>query len=206
MIPKGVNAMSSLEEKTQLLLEKVNEVTSPAVRALEISAFVSKGLREGELDLYEAYLLSGVQLDFERLAYTQSDWPKQVQISTLVQLLNLRLLAAAFGETRDEARWVRYGQEALPLNREKRPHYILDHYKDYLKESIPPQRLRELAALRKSKKQPFDQGPYHTELFPYEYCSCEEMLLRGETFPPESKCLSAPVEDAVTELALLLWS
>lgn len=63
------------------------------------------------------------------------------------------------------------------MNQDKRPHYILDHYQEYLKETIAPEFLQNLKDIRDSRSKPFDKGPYHTDVFPYNKCKCEELLL-----------------------------
>lgn len=196
--------MESLEERVNILVEQVKEQTSPGSRGVPISVFVATALREKEINLYEAYLVNGMKMEFTRLSYVQPAWSNRVRISILLELLNLRLLAAAFGETGEEQRWTGYAKEAFSMNQEKRPHYILDHYPEYLKETIPPEFLETLKAVRARRSKPFNKGPYHTEVFPYDQCSCEELLLRGETFPPDRKELCGSIEHLLIELALLL--
>ncbi len=196
--------MGTLEEKAEALLESVKGRINPGNRALDIGVFVSQGLRDKTLTLYEAYQLSGLKMEFERLSYVQPAWSNRVRITILVELLNLRLLAAVFDEKREEAHWLAYAKEAYDLNREKRPHYILDRYPECLKETIPSEFLQALQAVRTGRSKPFNKGPYHTELFPSDECNCEEFLLQGKTLPPESKTMSGVVETLLVELTLLL--
>ncbi len=196
--------MEPLEKKAEALLENVKGRINPGNRALDIGVFVSQSLRDKTLTLYEAYQLSGMKMEFERLSYVQPAWPDRVRITILVELLNLRLLAAVFEEKREEAHWLAYAKEAYDLNREKRPHYILDRYPECLKETLPPQFLQSLKDVRNGRSKPFNKGPYHTELFPGDECNCEELLLQGKIFPPESKTISGAVENLLVELALLL--
>ena len=51
--------MEPLEEKAKALVESIRGRTSPGSRSVELRVFVSKALREKEISLYEAYLLSG---------------------------------------------------------------------------------------------------------------------------------------------------
>lgn len=69
---------------------------------MQIGVFVSQGLRGKEINLYEAYLLSGIEMEFTRLSYVQPAWSNRVRITTLLELLNLRLLAALFEEKSEE--------------------------------------------------------------------------------------------------------
>jgi len=196
--------MEPLEEKVKTLVENVKAQTNPGNRGLEISVFVSKAMREKEINLYEAYLISGMKMEFARLAYIQPAWPDRVHISILLELLNLRLLAAAFEETDEERRWIGYAKEAFFMNQEKRPHYILDHYPEYLEEAIAPEFLQNLKDVRASRSKPFANGPYHTELFPYNQCKCEELLLQGKTLPRRNKKICGSIENLLVELALIL--
>lgn len=56
--------MEPLEEKAKALVENVKAQTTPGNRSLEIGIFVSQGLRGKEINLYEAYLLSGIKMEF----------------------------------------------------------------------------------------------------------------------------------------------
>jgi len=196
--------METLEEKAKTLVENVRAAITPGSRSLEISVFVSKALREKEINLYEAYLVSGMKMEFTRLSYIQPAWSNRVRISILLELLNLRLLAAAFEEKDEERRWTEYAKAAFSMNQEKRPHYILDHYQEYLKETIPPEFLQTLKDVRASRSKPFDNGPYHTDLFPYNKCKCEELLLQGKTLPRRNKKICGSIENLLVELALIL--
>ncbi len=196
--------METLEEKVKTLVENVRATINPENRSLAISVFVSKALREKELNLYEAYLVSGMAMEFTRLSYIQPAWSNRVRITILLELLNLRLLAAVFEEKNAERRWTQYAKVAFSMNQEKRPHYILDHYQEYLKETIPPEFLQILKDVRARRSKPFDNGPYHTDLFPYNQCNCEELLLQGKTLPRRNKKISGSIENLIVELALIL--
>ncbi len=193
-----------LDEKAKALIESVKAQTTPGNRSLDISVFVSQSLRGKELNLYEAYLLSGMKMEFTRLSYVQPAWSNRVRISILLELLNLRLLAAVFEEKSEEVRWTRYAKEAYSMNQEKRPHYILDHYQEYLEETISSEFLQSLKDVRASRSKPFDNGPYHTDVFPYNKCKCEELLLQGKTLPRRNKKVCSAIENLLVELALIL--
>ena len=196
--------MKLLEAKAKALIENVKLQTTPGNRSFEIGVFVSQGLRGKEITLYEAYLLSGMKMEFTRLSYVQPAWSNRVCISILLELLNLRLLAAAFEKKSEEVRWTGYAREAYSMNHEKRPHYILDHYQEYLGETISPKLLQNMKDVRASRSKPFDNGPYHTEVFPYDKCNCEELLLQGKTLPRRTKKVYNAIENVLVELALIL--
>ncbi len=157
--------MEPLEEKANVLVENVKAHTNPENRSLDIGIFVSQSLRGKEINLYEVYLLSGIKMEFTRLSYVQPAWFNRVRITILLELLNLRLLAAAFEE------------------------------REFLK---------SLKDVRASRSKPFDNGPYHTEVFPYNKCKCEELLLQGKTLPRRNKKLCGSIENLLVELALIL--
>lgn len=196
--------MGPLDQRARALVEAVQKSTNPANRGLDVGVFVSRALEAKEISLYEAYQLTGMKMEFERLACVQPAWPDRVRITLLVELLNLRLLAALFGERAEEAHWLDYCREAYALNQEKRPHYILDRYPEFLEEAIPTRALEALRAVRSGRRKPFDKGPYHSDFFPGDRCQCEELLLRGETLSAEEKTLSETVEGLLVELALVL--
>ena len=196
--------MGLLEEKTKALIDCVGAQTTPGNCSMEIGVFVSQGLRDKEINLYEAYLLSGMKMEFTRLSYIQPAWSGGVRISILLELLNLRLLAAAFEEKSEEVRWTGYAKEAYSMNQERRPHYILDYYQEYLEETISPALLQNLKDVRANRSKPFDNGPYHTDVFPYSQCKCEELLLQGKTFPHRNKKVCSAIENLLVQLILIL--
>lgn len=55
----------------------------------------------------------------------------------------------------------------------------------------------------RSRRRPFDKGPYHDEHFPGEQCAYEERLLQGHFFTEEDKRLREEVEELPVELYLL---
>ena len=66
------------------LIQDVNNVAHPTIKALHISRFIVSGLKSGELSLYEAFLLNSEVIKFERLSYIQPAWTKQVIISNCI--------------------------------------------------------------------------------------------------------------------------
>ena len=188
-------------ENTAALLEKLRSSPNPGVRYVALSAFASKASREGQITLYEDYTLMAEALAYERQAYLQPGWNNRVHISHLICMLNMKMLALLFREDAAAAMWDEWGMEAYRLNQEKRAHYILDDYPAFLRGGT--QALEKLLAQRRSRRHPFDKGPYHDELFPGGLCACEEMLLQGRYFPDEDKKLSGEVEALLVELYLI---
>lgn len=195
--------MENLETIIAALLKELSDTGNPGSRALKLTFFASDALRNGQISLYEAYLLYAEALSYDRLAYLAPGRPNRVQISSLVKLLNLKLLALVFGEAEAAALWEKQALELYPLNQEKRPHYLLDRYPAFLRAEQDPALLKELLRIRKSRKKPFDDGPYHDECFPYDRCVCEEMLLQGRIFAEKEKRISPQIEELLAELYLL---
>ena len=96
-----------------------------------------------------------------------------------------------------------WGLEAYQLNQEKQPHYILDGYLTYLRAEGNPEALAKLLAARRSRRRPFDKGPYHDEYYPGEQCAYEELLLQGRFFQAEDKQIRGEIEELLVELYLL---
>lgn len=93
--------------------------------------------------------------------------------------------------------------EAYSINREIRPHYILDHYQAFLYAENNPHLLEELLKVRDSRRRPFGKGPYHDEYFPYNLCRYEELLLRKKAFSQDEKIISSEVENVLAETYMI---
>lgn len=160
------------------LIQDVNNVAHPTIKALHISRFIVSGLKSGELALYEAFLLNSEVIKFERLSYIQPAWTKQVIISNCIKILNQKLLATLFKDRANEKLMYELGIEAYGLCVEKRDHYIMNRYLEFL--NIQPnssELIEALSIVRETYSKLSDSnGPYHVEYFPYEYCRFENML------------------------------
>lgn len=160
------------------LIQSLNGTNNPAVRAAKLSFFISDGLKSGALNIYEAYLIQWEKIGFER-AYTLPAWGGRVRIASCVELLNQRLTALALGDGAGAERTAELGAKALRLCAEKRPHYIMDKYEEYitLQNNSAPL-LRALSEVRRdASRMELDKGPLHTELFPYGFFEPENVLL-----------------------------
>lgn len=196
-------AIETLREKNIKLLEKLNETEVPAVRYNRITFYAGNAWRDGQINLYEEYLLTAEALAFERQAYLLPAWYQKADISNLVQLLNMKMMALLFGDEAGAKKWDAWGMEAYGLNQEKRPHYILDRFPDFLRAEDDPQLLEELLKVRNSRRHPFDKGPYHNEHYPFGNCAYEERLLKKDYFPEAEKVMSGDIEDILVEICML---
>lgn len=185
------------------LVQSLRSTDNPAVRAADLSYYISDGLKSGRLNIYEAYLLQWEKLKFERDSYTLPAWNVKVRISTCVELLNQRLTAMALGDNKGAERTAEWGGEALRLCAENRPHYIMDSYTDFITaERSNTALLKELLKIRQSCSDlDFDKGPFHTELFPYDFFEPEKFLLERKTYV--KNIIGADTEDILVELNLI---
>lgn len=195
--------METLREKNIKLLEKLKETEVPAVRYNGIMFYAGKARRDGQINLYEEYLLTSEALAFERQSYLLPAWQRKVGISNLINLLNMKMMALLFREEAGAKKWEAWGMEAYGLNQEKRPHYILDRFPELLRAEDSPRLLEELLKVRNSRRRPFDNGPYHDERYPYENCAYEDRLLKKAFFPEAEKVMSSDVEDVLVEISML---
>lgn len=188
------------------LLSKVKEQKNPLLIANEISYFLSDALRQNRLNLYEAYLLNDEVIRFRRLGYTKPAWNGRVRITTCIDLLNQKLLADGFDEDISANKYYRWGLEVFNLNIEKRSHYIMDKYNEYLEAKGHKDLLTKLLEIRQNyDKLSFDEGPYHNESFPYHFYSPEEILLNEEERRKhlDKKNLNEDIEELIVQLSIL---
>lgn len=195
--------MSTLQEKNAELLTALAETPRPGSRSIEMIGYLRDVRRDQQITLYEYYLVETERLSFEHQACVQPAWPNRVGITHLISLLNMKMMALLFQEKETAEMWDSWGMEAYKLNQEKRPHYILDDYPTFLKAETHPEALTKLLAQRRSRRKPFDNGPYHDERFPWDLCAFEEMLLQGQHFTQEDKKICGEIEELLTELYLL---
>ena len=195
--------MSTLRERNAALLAALAQTPNPAVRSVKIGSYLRDCREKHQLTLYEQYLLETENVSCERQAWTQPAWPRKAQISDLVKVLNMKMMALLFQEKEAAEMWDAWGMEAYRINREKRPHYILDDYPTLLRAEQHPEALEKLLAMRRSRRKPFDNGPYHDEYFPREVCAYEEMLLQGDFFAEKDKKIRGELEELLVELYLL---
>lgn len=195
--------MESLIIRTKALIEELKLQISPGGIEICLGKYIADGLREGQLSLYEAFLLQAEALGFLNMAYTQAAWNRKVGISILLKILNMKMLSVLFQDKSGANVWTECGIDAYKRNQEVRPHYIVDEYLTYLKAEDKPVYLQRLLKVRQQKKRSFNKGPYHDEVFPYSECNYEELLLNNKRFPSEEKQISEIVENFLVELYLL---
>ena len=97
----------------------------------------------------------------------------------------------------------RLGPGGVPAEPGKTAPLHSDDYLTYLRAERTPDALEKLLAARRSRRRPFDKGPYHDEYYPGEQCAYEELLLQGRFFQAEDKQIRGEIEELLVELYLL---
>jgi hypothetical protein len=189
-----------LKNEVENLISHIKQEINPLIVANEISYFISDALRDGKISLYDAYMLNWEEIKYRRMGYTQSAWNDNVRIATCLAILNQKLLAHIFDEQIGAEKLNEWGLEAYNLNAEKRAHYIMDSYKLFLDAVQTPELLEKLLDTRKSYDDLSDtEGPYHTEVFPFDFYSPEEILLANSK-TDNKKNLDRDIENLIVEL------
>lgn len=184
------------------IIQTIQQKHNPMIVASEVSSFTSKALREGEINLYEAYLLNWEIIKLNRKGYTQPGWNSKVSISDCLALLNQKLLSHIFEGISVTENICNLCLEAYGLNDEKRKHYLMDRYTLFLQAQNSPLLLQELQLTRNNyDKLSDDNGPYHNEVFPFDEFSPEKILL-DNNFHLYEKTLQDEIVEIIVELNL----
>jgi hypothetical protein len=185
------------------LLLFIKENQNPLLIADRLSWFISDSLRVNRCSLYESYLLNDYVLHLKREGYTKPAWMSKVHISTCLSLLNQLLLCHFFQDKDLIQRYRNWCNEAGKLNQEKRPHYIMDRFADFLDAPARPELLRELAAVRHHyATMSYDNGPFHVESFPYHFYSPEELLSNPENDVRHATNVSPSICELIVTLSI----
>lgn len=190
-----------MKEEFKNMLQDVKNTDNPLIKAMSLSVFISNLLRENRINIYEAYLIQGEIINYNREGYTLSAWNDTVQISTCIEILNQRLLALAFKDEKYAHFLREIGLEALHLCKENRTHYIMDNYIEFInindESNVLLQKLYDVR--KKYNSLSYSKGPYHIEQFPYHYCEPEKMLL-DKVDLQNMKSISTDIETLLIEL------
>lgn len=151
---------------------------NPLIVADEVGIFVSDALRDERISLHSAFLLNQDVLRIRRLAYRQPAWQYQLSLSGVLALFMQYLFGLAIEEsnvTETVAAWL---HEDLPYLGDKRGHYIRKYLNHLTAAKPSEEQLIELSEIRSQYATLADEdGPFHTEVFPYDYFSPEDALL-----------------------------
>lgn len=192
-----------MENDNIKLIQEVKSAANPNIKAIKLSWYVTDLLKKDTLTIYEAYLLYEEILNYKREGYKLPAWNGRVQISNCLEIINQRLLAIAFRELEYAEVLKNWGREAFQLCKEKRTHYIMDRFEEFINmDENNKALLQELFDIRKKyTKLNFNKGPYHVEAFPYHYFEPERILLEKRDLTSE-KVMSKDVETILVELSI----
>lgn len=182
--------------------------SNPLRVVVEIGFYVSAGLRDGSLCLRSAFLLNHEAIRVRRMAYLQPAWRHDLSISGLLAIYMQRLVAVATGESavaRSATAWL---VEDAPKLARRRPHYLADHILAAPGNEPTEQILLEMSRVRREYEHlSDDDGPYHTEVFPYDEMAPEEILLSHDPLRPfEVDDLEPEVERLLVSLGTGRWA
>ena len=183
------------------ILEDIKNTDNPVIKAIRLSVHLSNMLKENKVNIYEAYLLQGEIINYRREGYTLPAWNDTVQISTCLAILNQRLLALAFKDDKYAGLLKKFGIEALHLCKEKRAHYIMDDYMEfmYIEDEASDLLYKLYNARKKYNSLSDEEGPFHVEEFPYHYYEPEKILLDKKNLQ-NTKSVSKNIETLLIEL------
>lgn len=195
-----------MQNDIEFIMKTIKDIKNPVHISDEVSHFVIDSLRDRRINLYEAYMINNEVTRLKRLGYTQPAWNEDVRITTCIYLINQKLLAHIFNDSLMEKQLKVWAVEAFNLNKEKRPHYIMDRFDDFLEACQNPELLLELSDIRSGYEQlDYDEGPYHNEAFPFDFFSPEDILLDKEIKDQcsNNKIISNGIEDLIVGLTLI---
>lgn len=157
----------------------------PAICADNIRFYVSDRLKAGTINLYSAYLLMHEALRLGRRCYTQPAWKHTLGITGLLQIYYDYLTGTALGcqgEASEAAEWF---ISDLALLHERRPHFLVNRLSQGTALLEDKSFFALLSNLRRDREcLSDDDGPFPTEVFPYDYASPErELLTPGSEAP-----------------------
>lgn len=175
------------ESTIAAFLESIEQVNNPIVKSKKIAFYISDLLKMQELTLYDAYVLNKEVIKFQREWYMLPAWNGWSQISTCLAIINQRLLAIAFKELDYAEQLKQWGQDAFRLCKEKRKHYIMDRFEEFINiDENDEVLLQELLDVRNNyRKLSSNEGPYHVESFPHHYFEPERILLEKRDLSAE---------------------
>ena len=180
---------------------------NPLIISDNINYVVSDGLREGSFNLYSAFLLNHECIRIKRFGYYQTAWHYSLSISGGVAIYMHYLCARAFDSTKMANVVLQWLVEDLPMLKQNRKHYIID---ELLKELEPIPSTKWLDILSETRNNydnlSDDDGPYHNEVFPYDYAVPEAHLLgepdRGDFF---NKQIDSDIEELLINISISDW-
>ncbi|MDX5993941.1 hypothetical protein [Ectopseudomonas alcaliphila] len=162
-----------IEELRELIANEPN----PVLVATELGFFLSDSLEDGSINFYEGFWVADLCVSLLREGYSKAAWSYTVGYQHILSLVMLYVMARYFGEQSQLEKYRSWALEAESHLAESREHYslsLLERLRNCDNSGI----LAELAAVREGNK-PFKHGPYHSEVFPFDYVAPEKELMAG---------------------------
>lgn len=177
----------------------------PLIQADELQVYISSRLRDGSVDLYSAFLLQHEGLRIRRNGYLQPAWNYTLSISGLLQIYMICLTARAFGADRMTSVAEDWFSEDIALLQERRPHFFTDRLSVGRSLTTDGAFLQLLSDMRdRYQSLSDDDGPFHVEVFPWDYAAPERELLKPGSQPQFGQ--TSPVDPEIENLIVALCS
>lgn len=180
----------------------------PLMQADDLRIYISQRLRDGNVDLYSVFLLEHEALRIRRNGYLQPAWNYKLSISGLLAIYMICLTARAFRA--DEIAKVAEDWFSDDISRlqEHRHHFFTDRLSDkhaLITDDAFLQLLSEMRDRYESLND--DDGPFHVEVFPWDYAAPERELLKPGSQPQfrQTAPVDAEIENLIVELCAEQW-
>lgn len=177
---------------------------NPLIVADEINLRVSEWLRDQSISLYSAFLLNQDELRLRRDGYRQPGWRHELSLSGVLRLYMQYLFSVAVDEPGVASTLAGWLRKDAPLLAEHREHYLLKHLARLADSPPATEVLSEFSSIRaRYETLPDDDGPFHNEVFPYDYCSPEDILLGRSNYTIKKGTIEPKAEKLM--LAVATW-
>ena len=181
----------------------------PRVQAGTVSQYVSDRIQAGDIDLYSAFQLEHEATRIHRLSYRQPAWGWTVGIRDLQKIFMLGLTARGLGCDRQAEIAETWFMDDSALLDEKREHHFIDRLADGRSLFTDRRLLEQLAVIRRDYDRLSDgDGPYHVEVFPYDFAEPENDILNAGSRREfkHSGVMDSEVEEVLVELLTGKWA
>lgn len=173
------------------------------IQADELSIYISGRLRDGGVNLYSAFLLEHEAVRIHRNGYLQSAWNHRLSISGLLRIYMNCLTARAFHADKMAAVAEDWFSDDISRLQKRRPHFFTDRLSEgraLITNGAFLQLLSEMRDRYDSLND--DEGPFHVEVFPWDYAAPERELLKPGSQPQfrQTSPIDPEIEDLIVEL------
>ncbi|MEP3479110.1 MAG: hypothetical protein ABJZ55_07685 [Fuerstiella sp.] len=181
----------------------------PLIQSDDLLHYIADRLRDGDVNLYSAFLLAHESLRIGRNGYLQPAWNYNLSISGMLRIYMHYLTARAFGADRMATVAEDWLVNDIPHLQEHRSHFFTDRLSDARALMTNGSFLQSLSVMRqKSDSLSDDDGPFHVEVFPWHYAAPEREILM-----PHSQAefrnrtpVDSEVEDLIVDLCCGQWA